>query len=206
MKKYLLVAIALMMSVCFVGDVSAQMDDGEDSSGVENRPTARGNNGRGEQGSIRGRGHGGAAIGNNGRGEQGSIRGRGNGAGGKKGNKGQGGQRGGGGKGKGKGKGNATDGRQIGGAEFINALFQRYDNDQDGGLSATEAPQKMKQRFDSIDTDDNGLVSREELSKALKQVDSQTGLGKGQGQQGQQAQGKGNGGKDKGKDKGKGRK
>ena len=47
------------------------------------------------------------------------------------------------------------------------ALFNRMDENQDGKLSGTEIPERMKDRIDSMDTNNNGAIEREEFINRL---------------------------------------
>jgi Ca2+-binding EF-hand superfamily protein len=79
---------------------------------------------------------------------------------------------------------------QRGGAQFIDGLLNRFDKDTNGSISLDEAPDRMKQRFSSLDADGNNSVSKEELTAAFAKM--------GQGRNGQgKGKGKGKGGKGK---------
>ncbi len=47
------------------------------------------------------------------------------------------------------------------------ALFDRFDNDQDGFISKDEAPERMKEHFGRIDQDGDGKASLDELKQAI---------------------------------------
>lgn len=84
-----------------------------------------------------------------------------------------------------------------GGGNTMEFLFKRFDQNQDGKISASEAPDRMKQRFDTIDTDGDQAVSRQELEAAFAKAGQNGGRGQGKGQ-GKKGGGKGAGGKGNG--------
>ncbi len=47
------------------------------------------------------------------------------------------------------------------------AIFDRFDADQDGFISKDEAPERMQQHFDRIDRDGDGKASPDELKQAM---------------------------------------
>lgn len=86
-------------------------------------------------------------------------------------------------------QGNRAQG-QRGGAQMLEGLFNRFDKDKSGSISLAEAPDRMKQRFEKLDTNGDKSVSKEELQAAL--------ANRGEGRQGRG--GKDGAGKGKGKD------
>jgi len=82
-----------------------------------------------------------------------------------------------------------------GGGKVMEFLFKKFDQNQDGKISESEAPDRMKQRLDTIDTDGDRAVSREELQAAFEKASQNGGKGlgnKGNGNKGNKAGGKGN--------------
>jgi Ca2+-binding EF-hand superfamily protein len=49
-------------------------------------------------------------------------------------------------------------------ARSLDAVIQRADRDGDGKLSKDEVPEMLRERFDQVDTDRDGLVDKDELS------------------------------------------
>lgn len=58
--------------------------------------------------------------------------------------------------------------RTASNSEFAERYFVRYDENQDDKLSSEEAPDRLRQRFDRLDLDGDGSVSKQELKKALE--------------------------------------
>ena len=71
-------------------------------------------------------------------------------------------------KGAGKTKGNDGQRQQRDQRQDPVKLIERLDRNNDGVLSVDEVPEKMKQRFDRVDTDSSGSVTAEELKSAYE--------------------------------------
>lgn len=91
------------------------------------------------------------------------------------------------------GRGQQGQQGRRGGAQMLDFIFSRFDKDKNGSLSQSEAPDRMKQRFDMLDTNGDKSVSKEEMQAAFEKMGQG---GKGQGKNGA---GKAQGGKGKGK-------
>lgn len=132
---------------------------------------------------------------NNARGQRGQGR-RGNRRGGMQGQQGQGGTR----QGQGQRRRGGQQGQQgqqgrRGGAQMMDFIFQRFDKDKNGSLSQNEAPDRMKQRFNMLDTNGDKSVSKEELQAAFDKMEGKGDKGQAGGK-GQRGKGKGKGGKE----------
>ncbi len=86
------------------------------------------------------------------------------------------------------GKGQGAQQGQRGGGQFVEGLFKRFDKDANGSISLDEAPDRMKQRFSTLDSNGDNSVSKEELTAAFAKM--------GEGRNGQGKGGKGKAGKD----------
>lgn len=102
---------------------------------------------------------------------------------GKRGRKGRRGQRG----AKGKMEQGQAQGRRRGGPQMMEMMFNRFDADKNGSISAEEAPERMQQRFDKLDTNGDKSISKEELQAAFANM--RGGQGKGRGEKGKGAKG-----------------
>lgn len=83
-----------------------------------------------------------------------------------------------------------------GGAQMVDGLFKRFDKDTNGSISLEEAPDRMKQRFKTLDTNGDNSVSKEELNAAFEKMGQ--GRNGQQGKGGKASQGKGKAGAGKG--------
>jgi Ca2+-binding EF-hand superfamily protein len=88
---------------------------------------------------------------------------------------------------------------QRGGAQMIEMLFNRFDADKNGSISSSEAPDRMKQRFDQLDANGDKSISKQEFETAMSKMRGQRGdkgnAGQGKAGKGKQGQGgKGNNG------------
>jgi Ca2+-binding EF-hand superfamily protein len=59
------------------------------------------------------------------------------------------------------------------GAADVDELLKDYDINQDGYLTRQELPPSLRQRFDQIDTDKDGKISRRELERGLMHLHPQ---------------------------------
>ena len=50
------------------------------------------------------------------------------------------------------------------------ARFRDADSDDDGKLSRSESPERMKQNFDRIDTNGDGFVDKEEFEAVIRRM------------------------------------
>lgn len=69
----------------------------------------------------------------------------------------------------------------AGGRPSPEERFAQADLDGDGLLSGDEIPARMKERLDSIDTNSDGSISKEELMEAMKRMSGRGGGGGGAG-------------------------
>lgn len=97
-------------------------------------------------------------------------------------------------------QGQGQQGRR-GGAQMLDFIFNRFDTNKDGKLSQKEAPERMQQRFDMLDSNGDKSVSKEEMQAAFEKMgQGKKGAGKGQGKGGAgKGQGKNGAGKGQGK-------
>lgn len=63
-------------------------------------------------------------------------------------------------------------------------MIDRFDTDDDGMVSLDEMPEKLKDKFEKMDINADGFVDREELV-AMAELRSQMGKGKGKGKNGE---------------------
>lgn len=88
-------------------------------------------------------------------------------------------------RGKGKPGAKGSDGRKGGGARSLD----RWDKDGDGKISKAEAPNRMQERFEMIDTNGDGSIDKMEQEALLKKMSDRGGKGSRGGQGGNKKQG-----------------
>lgn len=69
------------------------------------------------------------------------------------------------GKGSAAGKSPGAGKKPAGGGAASGGFLQRFDKDSDGKVSKEEAPDRLKERFDSLDTNKDGFLDAGEISK-----------------------------------------
>ncbi|NJN14614.1 MAG: hypothetical protein HC813_03055, partial [Planctomycetes bacterium] len=67
--------------------------------------------------------------------------------------------------------------KQGGAGEPGGGLLARLDLDQDGKISREEAPERMKERFDEMDTDGDGFIDADEQKALRERVRGRGGRG-----------------------------
>lgn len=180
MKALTFIAIAAM-SMWISGTAIAQQPN--QTEGNPSLPQVEGNEAAGQRGQGKGRRGGRRGMQQGQQGQQGQGQGKGQGR-------------------RGKGQQGQGQGRR-GGAQMMEFLFKRFDKNQDGKISQSEAPDRMKERFGNLDTNSDKSVSKEELQAAFEKMSGQGGgRGKGKGE-GQNGAGKGKGKNGAGKGQGK---
>ena len=55
------------------------------------------------------------------------------------------------------------------GKERLDKLFERFDKDHDGKIALKDLPERLRERLSNADTNNDGQVTREELTKAWEQ-------------------------------------
>jgi Ca2+-binding EF-hand superfamily protein len=68
------------------------------------------------------------------------------------------------------GAGRRSEGGPGAGPEMISKMFDARDKDGDGKLTGDEIPERMQDRLDKIDGDQDGSVSRQEMESAMSKM------------------------------------